>query len=245
MPIMLSMLTQTVTLTDQVAGKLAADIGAGQYPVGTKLPAGRLLAEQYGVSAAVIREATERLRALGLVQSRQGSGCMVTARRVDSGFQVPARISVDHQQLASVYELRMELEGGAAALAAVRRNDDDLAAMATALNDLAQHLEDPERGVDHDIDFHVAVARATHNTYYQQLLQYLNQQLRQAVQTARSHTLLQRGLSKAVHQEHVAIFAAIQAGDAKRARAAATQHLQGAAARLQLNLPFSDVRPTL
>src|SRR3546814_5212154 len=122
------MLTKSLTLTEQVAGKLASDIAAGVYPVGGKLPTGKALAQLYGVSAAVIREATERLRAQGLVESRQGAGCTVVSRTASRGFQVPGgRVALDRAQLASVYELRMELEGGAAALAAMRRSDDDLA----------------------------------------------------------------------------------------------------------------------
>ena len=83
------MLTKSLTLTEQVARQIADDIAHGVYPVGGKLPSGRILAEQYGVSAAVIREVTERLRAQGLVQSRQGSGSVVLARTGAQGFQVP------------------------------------------------------------------------------------------------------------------------------------------------------------
>ncbi|QKH36155.1 FadR family transcriptional regulator [Achromobacter pestifer] len=229
------MLTKSLTLTEQVARQIAADIAAGAYPVGAKLPAGRVLAEQYGVSAAVIREATERLRAQGLIQSRQGSGSTVLSRTGAQGFQLSAGIAVDRKQLAGVYELRMELEGGAAALAALRRDEADLAAMARALADLESHLEDPEQGVEHDIAFHRAIAAATHNSCYQDLLQYLNLQLRLAVSTARSNSRRQAGLTAAVHQEHVAVFEAIRERDPERARQAAARHLQQAASRLQLD----------
>ena len=192
-----------------------------------------MLAEQYGVSAAVIREVTERLRAQGLIQSRQGSGCTVTSRTGAQGFLLSDSIAASREQLASVYELRMELEGGAAALAALRRDDADLAAMADSLARLERHLEDPEQGVENDISFHLAVAAATH---YADLLRYLNLQLRQAVGAARANSRQQAGLSVAVHQEHVAVFEAIRAQDAAAARQAAVGHLRQAAARLQLAL---------
>jgi len=233
------MLTKHLTLTEQVARQLASEIADGVHPVGAKLPAGRLLAEQYGVSAAVIREATERLRAQGLIQSRQGSGSTVVSRTGAQGFQVSSGIAVNREKLASVYELRMELEGGAAALAAVRGSASDLQAMEEALARLQANLEHPEQGVEHDIAFHVAIAAATHNSYYQDLLQYLNLQLRLAVSTARSNSRLQDGLTLAVHQEHVAVFEAIRARDPDRARQAAIGHLRQAASRLQLDLPFS------
>ncbi|EHK63799.1 FadR/GntR family transcriptional regulator [Achromobacter arsenitoxydans] len=238
------MLTKNLTLTEQVARQLASEIADGVHPVGAKLPAGRVLAEQYGVSAAVIREATERLRAQGLIQSRQGSGSTVVSRTGAQGFQVSSGIAVSREKLANVYELRMELEGGAAALAAVRHDAADLAAMEQALACLESHLDHPEQGVEHDISFHVAIAAATHNSYYQDLLQYLNLQLRLAVSTARSNSRLQEGLTAAVHQEHVAVFEAIRARDPDRARHAAIRHLQQAASRLQLDLPFPAARQT-
>lgn len=232
------MLTKSLTLTEQVARQIAGDIAQGAYPVGAKLPPGRVLAEQYGVSAAVIREATERLRAQGLIQSRQGSGSVVLSRTGAQGFQVPADIAVSREQLANVYELRMELEGGAAAFAAQRRTDADLSAMARALADLERHLDHPEHGVEHDIAFHLAIATATHNPFYQDLLQYLNLQLRLAVSTARSNSRRQAGMTHAVHQEHVAVFEAIRAGDPEHARLMAVRHLRQAADRLQLDSLF-------
>lgn len=232
------MLTKTLTLTEQVARQIATDIADGVHPVGAKLPSGRILAGQYGVSAAVIREATERLRAQGMIQSRQGSGSTVVSRTGSQGFQVSSGIGMDRGQLAGVYELRMELEGGAAALAALRRNAADLSAMAQALASLEAHLDHPDDGVEHDVAFHIAIAAATHNSTYQDLLQYLNLQLRLAVRTARSNSRLQEGLTAAVHQEHVAVFEAIRAGNPEQARQAAVFHLQQAARRLQLDPLF-------
>lgn len=229
------MLNKPHTLTESVAQQLANDIALAVYPVGAKLPAGRALARHYGVSAAVIREATERLRTQGLVQSRQGSGCVVIARTASSGFKVAVSPDGDRARLRDVYELRIELEGAAAALAAARRTDDDLRAMDQALQHLAQHLDDPVFASEHDLAFHEAIGVATHNPCYRQLLQYLNVQIRLAVRTAREHTLQRTGLSFAVHQEHVAIFEAIQAADPQGARAAAVRHLQSAARRLQLD----------
>lgn len=238
------MLTKSLTLTEQVAHRIAADIADGVHAVGAKLPPGRVLAEQYGVSAAVIREVTERLRAQGLIQSRQGSGSTVVSRTGGQGFQVSSGVALNRELLANLYELRMELEGGAAALAALRRNAADLNAMAQALALLETHLEHPEQGVEHDVSFHVAIAAATHNRSYQDLLQYLNRQLRLAVSTARANSRLHDGLSAAVHQEHVAVFEAIRARNPDRARQAAVRHLQQAANRLQLDHLFPAGTPT-
>ncbi|WP_316149178.1 FadR/GntR family transcriptional regulator [Cupriavidus sp. BIC8F] len=230
------MRTRAVTLTEQVTRQLRADIESGAYPVGSRLPTGRQLAEQYGVSAAVIREVTEHLRSQGFVESRQGVGCTVRSRTGAAGFQLPREPDIDASGLADLYDLRIDLEGAAAALAAVRRSDGDVAALSALLQRLHAHLYDPQPAADIDAAFHIGIAAATHNPYYRQLLQYLNLQLHQAVATARANTLRQAGLAETVHAEHEAIVDAIRRGDAAAARAAAVTHLQCAARRLGLVL---------
>lgn len=239
-------MTKALTLTHQVAQQLTRDIGDGIYPVGTKLPSGKDLAIRFGVSQSVIREVTERLRAHGLIDSRQGAGCTVTARTQSGGFRVPSALGNDRADLSAVYELRLDLEGASAALAAARRTTADIEALESILKSLADNLYTPEPAVELDIAFHVAIAHATHNRYYVDLLQYLNLQIRQAVQTARTHSLTRERLPDDVHREHVLIFEAICAGDPLAARAAATSHLQNAAARLNLVIPDRDTfRETL
>ena len=230
------MLTPAQTLTDRVAGVLADRIEAGDYPLASKLPSGRLLAAEFGVSAAVIREATERLRSRGLVESRQGAGCVVRARTAREGFQVPEVNALDRAGLTAVYELRIELEGATAALAAHRRTPAEADALRRTLDLLERHVHDPEQGVEHDLAFHVAIAAATHNPHYRGLIGYLNLQLRQAVETARRNTQQapDPAAVEAVHGEHRRICDAICAGDPQAARQAAIDHLQAASRRLGL-----------
>src|SRR5690606_37009137 len=131
------------TLTDRVADVLQQRIAAGHYPVGAKLPSGRLLAEEFDVSPAVIREATERLRTKGLVRSRQGAGCTVISDSVNEGFQMSLSGEPGGQALRHIYELRLDIEGGAAALAARWASDADIAGMRSILAALRKALRTP------------------------------------------------------------------------------------------------------
>ncbi|RZT42158.1 FadR/GntR family transcriptional regulator [Cupriavidus agavae] len=222
------------TLTERVTQQLRAEIADGTFPVGARLPTGKQLCERFGVSAAVIREATEHLRSQGMIESRQGLGSTVRSRVSDNGFRLAG--GTDAADLAAIFELRIDLESAAAGMAARHRTDDDVMRMAALLDELAAHLDDPERGVESDIQFHVAVATATHNPYYLQLLQYMNLQLHHAVQTARVNSSQHPGLPRQVHGEHMAIFHAIRSRDAYLARQQAGQHLRNAAHRLGLKL---------
>ncbi|KXU85527.1 GntR family transcriptional regulator [Paraburkholderia monticola] len=231
---------KSMTLTQQVAQQMTDEIRNGLYPVGARLPSGKELAARFGVSQAVIREVTERLRSQGLIDSRQGSGCTVKARTEAGGFRVPVAAGEDHASLASIYELRLDLEGAAAALAAVRRTEADIAALAAILRSLDDKLYAPDEAVELDIAFHVAIAKATHNRYYVDLLQYLNLQIRRAVRTARTHSLSLERLTDDAQHEHLRVFEAIRAGDPLAARAAAMAHLRCATARLNLSIPGRD-----
>lgn len=251
------MLKTRASLTDHVAGILIERIMKGHYAVGDKLPAGRLLAQEFGVSAAVIREATERLRTKGLVRSRQGAGCVVLANVLDEGFQLATPTSADRQALLHIYELRAGLEGAAAALAAQRATPGDLENMAHILSELKASLHVPERALEWDFAFHRSLAAATHNPHYSQLMAYLSDQWRHSVQVARQHTLqplasglgdkpappaaAQTGLQRAagVHREHEAIFQAVRVRDPQAARQRAHEHLQRACERLGLDVSAS------
>lgn len=228
------MQTRPITLTERVIQQLRGEIADGTFPVGARLPTGKQLSERYGVSAAVIREVTEHLRSQGMIESRQGLGSTVRSRVSDSGFRLAG--SADTTDLAAIFELRIDLESAAAAMAARHRTGDDLARMTSLLDAIAAGIDDAEHGVEPDIQFHIAIATATHNPYYLQLLQYMNLQLHQAVRTARVNSSRQPGLPAQVHAEHVAIFDAIRARDAALARQRATEHLRNAAGRLGLPL---------
>ena len=244
----------TSTLTDRVAQTLMQRIADGLYPVGTKLPSGKMLAGEFSVSAAVIREATERLRTKGLVRTRQGAGCMVLSRDVHEGFQLPVPDMVDRDALRHIYELRFEIEGAAAALAAVRATEDDLRQMQHILQSLEESLHEPEEALEWDVGFHRAIADATQNPHYRDLLAYLARQWRQSVQAARLHTLkteqaLQAAkaapnneqaqadttLSRQVHGEHEQVLEAIRRRDPEQARSRAQTHLRKASQRLGLD----------
>jgi len=239
------------TLTSRVADTLIQRIGKGAYPVGSKLPSGRLLAEEFSVSAAVIREATESLRAKGLIESRQGSGCVILAAVADPGFQLALPPDAGKLALRHIYELRCEIESGAACLAARHATPAEVTAMEGILARLEKNLQAPGRALQWDLAFHKAIAKATHNPQYAQLLQYLNEQWRGSVQAARRHTAaidrvhdhgqtaasaaMPNSLARQVHKEHVAILAAIRRRDPPAARAAARAHMLKASRRLGLD----------
>lgn len=222
-------------LPDEIARRLSDEIGAGNFAPGDRLPTEAALAESFGVSRNVVREAIARLKYDGLVETRQGLGAFVATEVSARSFRIDADRLIEGDDLRHVFELRLHVEMGAAMLAAQRRTDGQLARIREALSDMGRAVETEADGVVADTDFHHAIAEAANNPYYRDFMIFLADRMRQSIAVARSNTAKLRG-SPRVQKEHEAICAAIAAADAEAASKAVRAHLVNAAARLGLTL---------
>jgi GntR family transcriptional repressor for pyruvate dehydrogenase complex len=219
-------------LSDQVAEALAAEIRTGRLAVGDKLPTEAALVTQFSVSRTVIREAVSRLKSLGLVDSRQGSGMYVK----DAGFaplHFDARHAVSQQAVIQIVEVRRALEAEVAALAAQRRTPASLARIRQAMAALDQAVQAGGDGVDEDVQYHRAIAEAAGNPFLLGTLGYLGQFLHGATRVTRANEARRADFAQQVQDEHEQIVRAIEAGDASAARQAATRHMDNAIGRIE------------
>ncbi|MCW5603836.1 MAG: FadR family transcriptional regulator [Burkholderiales bacterium] len=216
---------------DQLYEDIMAAIVNGKIPEGEKLPAETELAASFGVSRPVVREALSRLRADGVIVSRRGSGSYVQ-RKPSQQFLRLAPIG-GIADLMRCFEFRIAIEGEAAALAAARRTEKDLAEMSAALKDLEDAIEHKMVGTDADIRFHNAIAAASKNKLFNMTLKTLAGAIFQGISVARKLTLqasTKRLLT--VQTEHCRIFEAIRNEDANGARKAVRLHIENARARV-------------
>jgi GntR family transcriptional regulator, transcriptional repressor for pyruvate dehydrogenase complex len=141
----------------------------GTWRAGTKLPAERLLAEQYDVARNTVREAIQRLAARGLVQSRRGAGVFVTDR-LRTGFASPwGQLVADHPALRDdILEFRRVLEGATAYFAALRASDEDVSRIRELLGELERTRDADDKNAEADADarLHEAIAQASHNAMF-------------------------------------------------------------------------------
>ncbi|MDD5028560.1 MAG: FadR/GntR family transcriptional regulator [Rhodoferax sp.] len=219
-------------LSDQVADTLAAEIRSGRLTVGVKLPTEAMLVERFKISRTVVREALSRLKSLGLVESRQGSGVYVK----EHGFlplNFDARSAVSRQAVVQIVEVRRALEAEVAALAAKRRSAADLKRIQKAINQLARAVKAGGDGVDEDVQYHLAIAQAARNPFLLGTLQYLGQFLLGATRVTRANEARRDDFADQVRSEHALIFAAIEAADAEAARRAAARHMDNAISRIE------------
>ncbi|MFE9106391.1 FadR/GntR family transcriptional regulator [Actinomadura geliboluensis] len=197
------------SLVDQVIAQLRDEIVGGNWPVGAKIPPEPVLAESLGVGRNTVREAVRALTHAGLLESRQGDGTYVRATSELSGA---VRRRLERAELIEILEVRRGLEVEAARLAATRRTEADIAAIAVALGrrDAALAAGAHETFVEADLAFHTAVVEATHNRVLTDLYRDFSAALRASIGTAGA-------LLEHTDVPHGPIAAAVEGGDADAA----------------------------
>lgn len=221
-------MAKAVSMADALYAKLEAGIVAGAMLPGSQMPTQKVIAEEERVSRTVVREAVARLEAQGLVVSRQGSGVYVAEDARYRAFQVTRNELSELSDVIRLLETRLAIEAEMAAFAAARRTTEDIATMRGALRHMADVSDDPVAAAAADVEFHLAIARATRNDYFVRLIDFLglrlvpprNLYLRN--QPAEAH---QAYVAK-VRGEHEAILDAIVRMEVSRARQAAWDHMQ-------------------
>lgn len=136
---------QRTSVPDAVFEQLVSGIVGGDFAVGVALPGERQLAERLGVSRPAVREAMQRLSQAGLVRVRQGEGTTVRDYRDTAGPDLLPRLlmragpdgapELDLHVARSIVEVRLAIGPDIARLAARRRNDSHVKALATCLDD--------------------------------------------------------------------------------------------------------------
>jgi len=215
---------RTSRLYEQIVQQIEASVLDGTLKPGDQLPAERELAQRLGVSRTAVREAVKALREKGLVEAYSGRGTFIT-----DGTSNAARQSFDlmikvGQQEGSPHlaELRLILEPGIAALAAMRAEEEHLAAMREAVAVMDRSQKDPAAYIEADLDFHLALAEAVANPLILSLIDSIVGLLReQRIKIFNVEGGPQRG-----QFHHKRILEAMERRDAEMARTAMRAHLE-------------------
>ena len=129
-----------------------------------------------------------------------------------------------------VHQLRVEIESGAAALAATHRTRAQLETLQRALKRVDQDSDDWQAAAHSAVDFHLAVAHAANNPYFVRIMGHLSHVIHNAVRTYRFRNTGTTRIEE-IEAEHHLIVDAIGRNDAAGARQAMRTHLDNGMAR--------------
>lgn len=218
------------TLADKVYHLLLTRISNGEYPANQKLPSENALSSEFGVSRPVLRAALDRLRAEGMIYSRQGAGSYV---------RIPVNAAVGYARVETLadiqrcYEFRLTLEIEAARLGAERHNAAALAEIDRALDLLRDATGSLRHREDADFAFHLAIAKASNNQYFETTMRALRDHINVGMKL-HGQSLMSDGAKglQEVLDEHNAIRDAIAARDVAQAAVLMRGHLEHSRDRL-------------
>lgn len=218
-------------LVDRVYRDILGQIMDGGLRVGDKLPTEQALAERFTTSRPTIREALSRLRADGIITSRQGSGTFVT-KQPDPDLPRFAPLETI-SDIRRCYEFRIVTESGAASLAATMADEADLAEIERTCARIEAAMNEQALGVQEDFDFHLAIARATKNQFFVSVIASMHQQVMFSMNLMRNLSLVKSAdRRKLVQAEHRNIVQALLRRDGPAAALAMRMHLENARDRL-------------
>lgn len=206
-------------LTYGMLDSLGRAIVTGQFEE-RSFPTEGELSKQHGVSRSVTREAVKMLTAKGLLSARPRQGTVIQAKSSWNLFDTDVlrwllerKFSID--LLQHFNELRIAIEPEAAALAARLADEADLADIRSGLERMQSAERDHDDPLEADIDFHVAILRASRNPFYAQFRDVVTTALRTSIRFTNRLT----GHAASVG-DHAAVLDAIVARDPDGARVA-------------------------
>lgn len=187
---------ETASLPKLVMRRLVDMIASGELPQGSRLPTERQLCETLGVSRIALREATQVLKMLGVLDSSPGRGTIVARSAPYAAIQLMSLlVGISRDALLHLVEARRVIEAAAARLAAERVDEVELEAMEACLIRQRGALDDPIRFSDEDMTLHRTMVTAAHNPVLLQMLDAVAGSLWSSrLQTARIPGRLEKAL---------------------------------------------------
>jgi GntR family transcriptional repressor for pyruvate dehydrogenase complex len=215
-------------LYQQIADQVRALIQRGDYPAGSRLPPERDLAQQLGVSRPSLREALIALEIQGSVEIRMGSGVYVCVARptLRSGLQIAMGESP-----AELMQARSAVEGAVASLACANLTPEGLARVQAAIDAMREDIAAGRDVLDHDREFHVAIAAMSGNSVLTSLVGTLFDERRSPLASHMRNRLEGQPTWHAALAEHEQILRCLSLRDPLAAEAAMRAHIRAAADR--------------
>lgn len=211
-------------LYQQVAALVKQRIENDEYPVGTKLPAERLLADEMNVSRTVIREAIIMLEVEGYVDVRKGSGIHVISNRSNNSVSGDNGLEFNRCGPFELLQARQLIESHIAEFAASQATKEDILKLLEIQKNARK--EDRFRDSQWDLAFHMQIAASTHNSAMVVIVEQMWSQRLRNPYWIKLHEHIDNRSIESWCDEHDQILQALARRDPKGARQAMWQHLE-------------------
>ncbi|GGD58856.1 FadR/GntR family transcriptional regulator [Paenibacillus nasutitermitis] len=208
-----------------ITDELRRIIEAGLIKPNEKLATIDQLAAQYRVGRSTVREALSHLKALGLVESRQGGGTYVKKPGLEPQAVLES-LQTSNAELSQLLQVRKILEVGAAELAAKHRIAEDVEELGKIIGQMRDAVGNEEISQIYDTNFHLAIARASGNAILETIMTHISAAMFRTVKDSRRLWLYSgKDAAGKLFEEHKKLFEAIRDGDSKTAVSTMAKHI--------------------
>ena len=208
-------------LSERINSQISDAIISGELKPGDRLPPERELADQFGVSRTVVRDAIKMLSGRGVLQVRRGAGIFVATAEETAMGRLANVLPLQGAGLRDLFDVRKVLEAQGAEWAAQRRSAHHVERLRSIVDDARRHAEDLNVLSERDAQFHVAVAEASQNLVLVRVMFTLLDLL----EAARRESLSIPGRPELSLSQHENVLGEIEARDPEKARRAMLEHL--------------------
>ncbi|MBK5346965.1 FadR family transcriptional regulator [Bacillus sp. TH22] len=212
---------------EEVSEAILTMIKNGTLKPGDKLLPVHQLAEQFQVGRSAVREALSALRAMGLIEMKQGEGTYV--RNFDPSSLTKSlnnKLLMKKEDILNLLEVRKVLEVGAVRAAAAKRTEANLQNMKQWLDEMAKSIGDEKAGEKADFQFHMGIAESSHNNILLELMNHVSEMIAETIGESRRIILYgEQTTSERLLEEHQSIYDAVLKQDVELAQQAMLDHL--------------------
>ena len=214
-----------ISISEEIAQQIMDLIANGDLKPGQRLPSERELCKNFGAGRSSLREALRCLSIVGVLNARVGEGTTVAADGGKFlGKIIEWRLITEKHDIENLLDVRVGLEGVAAADVALQANQDDIDKLQQLVTKMKASVKNEKQFAALDLEFHVTLAKASGNALLFDMVSMIRGQLARAL----TKVLLLPNAIPLSLKEHTAVFEAIKRRDSEGARQAMHAHLQAA-----------------
>ncbi len=220
------------SIGEQVFEQLKEQIFNNEWRSGEKIPSENDLAVSFGVSRITVRQALQKLMALGLIETRLGEGSFI--KEAVPGINMNPLIPMaylNENPLMELLEYRKVLEGNVAELATQKASEEELAKLEEAYLLMEQVKDDLQMFSKMDLNFHLLLANMTKNSLIIQTFHIFNDVLNRAF----TQIVSKRGNSAGIYY-HQLLLEAVKSRNSREAKRIMDEHMQDLYNSFQTNL---------
>jgi len=212
-------------LSDQVRNYILSLIAQQNLTPGMPVPSEMQLIQRLGVSKGVIREAYRSLAALGVLETK--SGKVPRIKKFDSSvLQLVFSFATNTEQVTptQILAARRWLEIGCVQMAAENGDEQDFSALREEMALIRDGFSDTERFIQHDLNFHLLLSRASKNPLFAILLHALHEQMTHSMRAGLEAQRVRHEYQRGIIELHQRICDCVCIRDAEGARDAMNNH---------------------